>query len=45
MRDPGYGVGQEAIRVLKTMPKWKPALNKGKAVRSQFTLPVTIRVQ
>ncbi|MTG98327.1 hypothetical protein GJV76_09340 [Myroides sp. BIT-d1] len=45
MRDPGYGVGQEAIRVLKRMPKWKPAMNKGKAVRSQFTLPVTIRVQ
>ncbi|MDM1351321.1 energy transducer TonB [Myroides marinus] len=45
LRDPGYGAGQEAIRVLKTMPKWKPALNNDKAVRSQFTLPITIRIQ
>ncbi|MCC9044080.1 energy transducer TonB [Myroides sp. M-43] len=45
MRDPGYGVSKEAIRVLKTMSKWKPAMNNDKPVRSQFTLPITIRVQ
>lgn len=44
-RDPGYGTGAEAVRVLNSMPKWKPAILDGKAVRSQFTLPITIQVQ
>ena len=45
MRDPGYGAGAEAVRVLKTMPKWKPARQDNRTVRSQFTLPITIQVQ
>ena len=38
------GAGEEAIRVLKTMPAWKPAMHNGKMVRSAFTLPMKIRV-
>lgn len=38
------GAGEEAIRVLKTMPAWKPAIHNGKMVRSAFTLPMKIRV-
>ena len=30
----------EAIRVVKTMPKWKPGKEKGKSVRVNFTLPI-----
>ncbi len=45
LRDPGFGAGKEAIRVLKTMPKWTPAEQNGRKVRSQFTLPITIQVQ
>lgn len=45
VRDPGFGVGKEAMRVLNNMPKWKPAEQNGKKVRSQFTLPITIQVQ
>jgi len=30
----------EAIRVVKSMPKWKPAEVKNKTVRSRFTIPV-----
>lgn len=45
LRDPGYGTGAEAIRVLKSMPKWKPARQDNRTVRSQFTLPITIQVQ
>ncbi|AJA69032.1 Gram-negative bacterial TonB protein C-terminal [Myroides sp. A21] len=44
-RDPGYGAGKEAVRVLKSMPKWKPAIQNNRSVRSQFTLPITIQVQ
>lgn len=45
LRDPGYGVGKIAVKVLNSMPKWKPAIQNGKSVRSQFTLPITIQVQ
>ena len=33
----------EAVRVVKAMPKWTPAQHKGKAVRSQFTLPINFK--
>jgi len=45
LRDPGYGAGREAVRVLKSMPKWAPAEQNGRKVRSQFTLPIKIQVQ
>lgn len=40
LRDIGGGCGQEAIRVVKLMPRWKPGKNKGQTVRVQFNLPV-----
>lgn len=36
---------QEALRVVKRMPKWQPGKNNGQAVRSYFTLPVTFKLQ
>jgi protein TonB len=33
----------EAVRVVKSMPKWTPAKHKGKTVRCYFTMPVTFR--
>ena len=41
LRDIGSGCGEEAIRVVKSMPKWKPAKQRGKAVRMQFNLPIS----
>ena len=35
----------EAIRVVKSMPKWTPAKHKGKAVRCYYTMPVTFRTK
>ena len=40
IRDIGGGCGAEAIRIVKLMPKWKPGIQKGKAVRVQYNLPV-----
>lgn len=40
LRDPGKGLGDEALRVLKLSPKWKPGLMNGKPVRVQFTVPI-----
>ena len=34
---------EEAIRVVKKMPKWVPAEQRGKTVRSRFTLPVMFK--
>lgn len=45
MRDIGGGCGQEAVRVVKAMPKWKPGKQRGKAVRAQFSLPVSFKLQ
>ena len=35
----------EAVRVIKTMPNWKPGTLKGQPVRTRFTLPVVFRLQ
>lgn len=32
----------EAIRVLSKSPKWKPAIQRGKAVRLSYTMPITL---
>lgn len=36
----GSGCEEEALRVINSMPKWKPGKNNGKAVKVFFTLPV-----
>ncbi len=35
---------KEAVRVVESMPKWKPGKQQGKAVRVRFTLPVTFKL-
>ena len=35
----------EALRVVQTMPKWKPGMQKGQAVRVKYTLPVSFKLQ
>lgn len=40
LRGIGGGCDEEAIRVVKAMPKWKPGKQRGKAVRVQFNLPI-----
>lgn len=36
---------EEAIRVLKSMPKWTPAKKNGKVVKSHATVPFTFKVE
>ena len=36
---------KEAVRVLKSMPKWIPGMQDGKPVRVQYTVPVTFKLQ
>lgn len=46
LRDPGYGLGKEAERVLKSLKtKWSPGIQNGKPVRATYTLPITINIK
>ena len=40
-----HAIDKEALRVINSMPKWKPGKQRGKPVRVKFTLPVTFRLQ
>lgn len=33
-------LNEEALRIVKMMPKWKPGIQKGKLVRVQYHLPI-----
>jgi protein TonB len=35
---------KEAVRVIGTMPKWKPGIQFGKPVRVTFTLPINFKL-
>ena len=39
-KDIGGGCGEEAERVVLSMPRWKPGKVGGRTVRSQFVLPI-----
>lgn len=44
VHSPDPNLTKEAERVVKLMPKWKPARQGNKTVRSRFTLPVMFRL-
>ena len=39
-KDIGGNCGEEAVRIIKSMPKWTPGKNKGKVVRTQISIPI-----
>ncbi|MBZ4189971.1 energy transducer TonB [Niabella beijingensis] len=43
-RDPGFGMAEEAIRVIKKSGKWKPAIQNGIAVKAYRKQPITFQV-
>jgi hypothetical protein len=40
LRGIGGGCEEASVEMVKNMPKWKPAKQRGKPVRCQFTLPI-----
>lgn len=38
------GLEREAVRVVKTMPRWTPAMNNGVTVNSRLTVPVMFKL-
>ena len=45
LRGIGGGCDEEAIRVVKNMPKWKPGKQRGKPVRVSYNLPVNFQLK
>ena len=45
LRGIGGGCDEEAMRVVKSMPKWKPGKQRGKAVRVSYQIPVNFKLQ
>ncbi len=45
VRGIGAGCDEEAIRILKTCPKWTPGEQRGRPVRQRMVLPISFRLQ
>ena len=45
LRGIGGGCDDEAIRVIKAMPKWTPGKQRGKPVRVQYRMPIKFTLQ
>jgi len=45
LRGIGGGCDEEAVRVVKSMPNWKPGKQRGSAVRCAFTVPIIFKLQ
>lgn len=45
IRGIGGGCDEEAMRVIKSLPKWKPGTQKGKAVRVSYQVPVLFKLK
>ena len=45
LRGLGYGLEEEAVRVLKKSPKWVPGIQNYKPVRVLYTMPIHFGLQ
>ncbi len=45
MRGIGGGCDEEAVRVVKSMPKWRPGKIRGEAQRVSYMIPVTFKLE
>ncbi|MHB8209442.1 energy transducer TonB [Mucilaginibacter sp.] len=43
-RGVGYGLDEEALRVLKLAPAWKPGIQNGHPVRVQYNIPINFQL-
>ena len=45
LRGIGYGCDEAAMDVVRKMPKWEPATQRGKPVRVQYQLPFNFKLE
>ncbi|MBC8152549.1 MAG: TonB family protein [Bacteroidetes bacterium] len=41
----GFGCDEEAVRVIRQMPRWKPGKQSGRPVRVRYNLPITFTLE
>lgn len=44
MKGIGFGCDEEAIRVIKTMPKWNPGIQNGRPVAVYYNMPIVFKL-
>ncbi|MBZ4191238.1 energy transducer TonB [Niabella sp. 3A5MI-3] len=44
LKDPGYGMGSETVRVIAASGRWTPAMQNGKPVKAYRKQPITFQV-
>ncbi|WP_426292211.1 TonB family protein [Dyadobacter endophyticus] len=45
LKEIGYGIDKEALRVVNEMPKWNPAVQNGKTVEMEYTLEIDFKIE
>jgi|GEM_PF-2197445 len=45
VKDYGYGFNDEAVRLVKLLPDWKPAMKDGMPIKTRYTIPVHFRLE
>ena len=45
LRSPDPSLSKEAVRVVKSMPKWNPCMQNGSPVRVKYNVPVKFKLQ
>ena len=45
LRGIGYGCDEEAVQVVKSMPKWKPGMHRGEPVRVSYQIPIVFKLE
>lgn len=45
LNEPGYGIAEKVVNLVRMGPKWKPAKQNGKPVASYHTQPITFVIQ
>ena len=44
VRKMGSGLDEEALRLIRTAPKWEPAVFQGKPIKQKMVLPVLFQL-
>lgn len=44
LKDVGFGTGEEAVRVVSQMPRWKPGKQDGRPVNVRYNLPINFEL-
>lgn len=45
LKNIGFGIDREALRVVNEMPRWNPAVQNGKAVEMEYTLEINFKIE